>query len=102
MVMKRFLKRWFGVTTKDQAQAINRKLSIIYAIVGWHCFGFMFYSIVKNRLPDDGSNQRSLYKYLIDGSTNLQVYEVKGFKLSNKYDISSDTEDIYEEGKETE
>lgn len=42
------------------------------------------------------------FKSLVSGSTNLQVYQAKGFKLTNKFNIEHDDEDIYEEGREIE
>lgn len=57
MFMKTFLKRWFGVTTQKQAEVITRKIAIVYAIIGWNSFGFLFYALMKNRIPEDAEGR---------------------------------------------
>lgn len=58
--MKKFLERWFRIRTKQDALYFRQRLAIIYAIVGWNCFGVMFYMLVKDKIPKDPKERSKL------------------------------------------
>lgn len=112
--MKKLLERWFRVKTKQEALHFRQKLSIIYAVVGWNCFGVLFYMLIKDKIPE-GSKERSkpifstfhfvekndgtilhsillfigaAYGLLTGTSKNMHVYQVTGFTLTNDFDVA--------------
>lgn len=36
---------------------IRRRLAIVYAFVGWHCFGVIFYFIMRKQVPEDSEEK---------------------------------------------
>lgn len=80
---------------------IRRRLAIVYAFVGWHCFGVIFYFIMRKQVPEDSEEKRASYR-LLSGASNMHVYQVTGTTLTSDFDIAykAKVEEIEKETRE--
>lgn len=51
------------VKDKYRAVRIRKNLSILYAFLGWNCFGVIFYILIKDKIPID-KTERSISIFL--------------------------------------
>jgi len=56
-MIRKLLEQWFKIKNKNEALYIKRRLSIIYAIVGWNMFGIVFYMLLKNKIPENSKDR---------------------------------------------
>ncbi|TGZ32730.1 Uncharacterized protein DBV15_00985 [Temnothorax longispinosus] len=104
-MIRPFLERFFKVRTKQDAIQLRRRLSIFYAVVGWHCFGLAFYVIMKREMPEDAHERRMAIGLLSPiPHTTMHVYQISGLTLTNDFDIAykAKLEQIERETKEGE
>nr|XP_012231103.1 PREDICTED: uncharacterized protein LOC105677225 [Linepithema humile] len=97
-MLKQFVERWFGVKNKYQAQQAKRKLSILYAFLGWNCFGIGFYYLLKDKIPENKSERREVYSKLTGTSQNVHVYQITGMTVKKEFDLVFDK--MVQENKE--
>lgn len=67
-MLRRLIERFFRIQVKNKQELIQfrQKLAIAYAIVGWHCFGVLFYVIMKKEMPDDPEEKSKSVDFNID------------------------------------
>lgn len=58
---KQIILQKLGIDIKDKHKAlqIKHRLSLLYAFLGWNCFGILFYVLLKEKTPTD-SVERSI------------------------------------------
>ncbi|XP_011867602.1 PREDICTED: uncharacterized protein LOC105561860 [Vollenhovia emeryi] len=102
--MKRLFRQWFKTKTKQDVARLRQRMAIVYAVVGWHAFGFIFYSILKKEVPEDAAERRMAYGHLTGTSPNMKVYQVTGLTLTKDFEIAykAKVDQIERENKESE
>ncbi|XP_011155532.1 uncharacterized protein LOC105192943 [Solenopsis invicta] len=100
-MLSRLLEKWFQVRNKQDALHIRRRLSLLYAFMGWNAFGVLFYIIMKDRIPEDSKERRIAYGLLSGMSSNIHVYQVSGLTLTNDFDLKSSQEEKKSENENT-
>jgi hypothetical protein len=125
--MSKKLAEWFGVKNKHQAGQAKRRISILYAVIGWNTLGVVFYHLLKDKIPED-KTERSMYVFLMFGfdfykkkrnlkndglfftgkvyskltgtSKNMHVYQVSGLTIKKEFELIH--EQMAQEKKEVE
>lgn len=92
---KKYIQHLLGIDTKDKQRAIRirRRLSILYAFLGWNCFGLAFYVILKDKIPTDSTERRKSYRLLTGVPDNMHVLQVSGLKVTKEFDINYKNEE---------
>lgn len=123
-MLRKIAERWFGVKNKQQAQHAKQRLALVYGFIGWNAFAVIFYSIMKERLPED-SAERSMYRRFLDvwfckkkrnknnlffagktysrltgTSSNVHVYQVTGMTVKKEFQLIHDRLTQAEEEKQ--
>ncbi|EFN88685.1 hypothetical protein EAI_12537 [Harpegnathos saltator] len=91
--------RWYKKHDKQWGMRARNKLASIYAFIAWNCAGFAFYVLLKDKIPTDPAERRASLYNLTGVPGNLHVYQIKGFRLTNNFDVQKpeDLEDAIEE-----
>ncbi|XP_012543504.2 uncharacterized protein LOC105840956 [Monomorium pharaonis] len=87
-MLRKLLYQLLKPKSKEEAVHIRKRLSLIYAIVGWNAFGLMFYTCIKNKTPEDSDERRMSYGLLNGIPSNVHVYQVSGLSLTNDFDVA--------------
>ncbi|CAL1687391.1 unnamed protein product [Lasius platythorax] len=87
---RRFAQHFFGPKVKDKHRAFRtrQRFSMLYAFIGWNCFGVTFYLFLKDKMPTDSVERRKSYRLLTGVPDNVHVYQIQGLKLTNEFDIT--------------
>lgn len=80
------------VKDKYRAVRIRKNLSILYAFLGWNCFGVIFYILIKDKIPIDKTERRQAYKNLTGVPDNVHVYQFSGLKFIKEFDVTNNAE----------
>lgn len=62
--------KYGSIKDKHKALQIKQRLSLLYAFIGWNCFGILFYLILKSKMPTD-STERSKLSFLLIFNSNF-------------------------------